>query len=59
MPICAAVPIRLRLLAVRVFLEVVERRSFSELMASGSSDGAAEKFAESQGDDPPFCGGDA
>jgi hypothetical protein len=26
MPICAAVPIRLRLGAVRVFLEVAERR---------------------------------
>jgi hypothetical protein len=49
MPICAAVPIRLRLGAVRVFLEVVERRSFSELMGSGSSDGTVEKFAESGG----------
>jgi hypothetical protein len=59
MLICAAVPIRLRLLAVRVFLEVVERRSFSELMGSGNSDGAVEKFADSTGDDAPFCGGDA
>jgi hypothetical protein len=42
MPICAAVPIRLRLGAVRVFLEVVERRSFSELMGSENSDGAVE-----------------
>jgi hypothetical protein len=49
MPICAAVPIRLRLGAVRVFLEVVERRSFSELMGSGSSDDPAKKFAESGG----------
>jgi hypothetical protein len=42
MPICAAVPIRLRLGAVRVFLEVVERRSFSELTGSENSDGAVE-----------------
>jgi hypothetical protein len=59
MPICAAVPIRLRFGAVRVFLEVVERRSFSELMGSGSSDGAVKKFAECKGGDAPFGGGDA
>lgn len=40
MPICTAMPIHLRLGAVRMFLEVVERRSFSELMGSVNADGA-------------------
>ena len=59
MPICAAVPIRLRLGAVRVFLEVAERRPCCELRGSGGCDGAVEKFAESGGYGAPFGGGDA
>jgi hypothetical protein len=59
MPICAAVPIRLRLGAVRVFLEVAERRPCCELMGSGSSDGTVKYFAEGDGYDAPSDGEDA